>query len=593
MPELHFKGKEFVFNHHLGVPYRPLEPDAAKSVGGTALDGNLIIQGDNLHALKALMPLYAGKVDCVFIDPPYNTGKDWSYNDNVNSPILREWLTTNPVAEDDMLRHDKWCCLMYPRLKLLYELLGETGSLWITLDDNEVHHARSVLDEIFGEDCCVGQFAWQKRTSRENRSVLSPSFDHILLYSKCLPDTWKLRRNLLPIDETNLANTDNDPRGPWVSVPFSAQGKRDNQVYSITTPTGLVLRPPKGRCWGATEPEFERLKDENLIYWPKNGNGRPRVKKFPTPEDGLVPDTLWLASAVGDTERSKKHLMSIFAEREELDIHAPKPVALVERIIQISTTPDSIVLDSFAGSGTTAHAVLAVNRKHGGNRRFVLVECENYADSLTAERMRRVINGYPFEGTTKEKLFSTKISFTSLKKADKLLKQIEGIENLEAHRFDNIVKTIKNDTLTVVGEKKITEKVDGLGGSFTYCTLGQPLDLDKLLTGESLPDYMAIGSWLFHTATMSVLDPAKVNQAEWYLGESSEYHVWLAYKPDLEFLKSRDAALTLNLAQKIAASKTGKKHLVFAAAKFVPNKDLLPMGVEFSPLPFALYRVEK
>jgi len=368
MPELHFKGKEFVFNHHLGVPYRPLQPDAAKSIGGAALGGNLIIEGDNLHALKALMPLYAGKVDCVFIDPPYNTGKEgWSYNDNVNSPVLREWLTMNPIDKEDMLRHDKWLCLMFPRLKLLYELMSDTGSLWMTLDDNEVHHARNILNDIFGEDCFVGQFAWQKRTSRENRTALSPSFDHIILYTKCLPKTWKLRRNLLPVDDINLSNPDNDPRGPWDSVPFSAQGKRDNQVYPITTPTGRVLKPPKGRCWGATEPEFEKLKEQRLVYWPKGGDGIPRVKSFPTPEDGLVPNTLWLASEVGDTEQSKKHLMEIFSEREELDIHAPKPVALIERIIQISTRPDSIILD--------IHVQPFCSGQQGSKARIRLMEC--------------------------------------------------------------------------------------------------------------------------------------------------------------------------------------------------------------------------
>ena len=150
MPELLFKGKEFVYNHHLPA-IRPLEMDASKSIGKPNLNGNLIIHGDNLHALKALLPIYAGKVDCIFIDPPYNTGKEgWRYNDNVNSPMLKEWLSSNPVNADDMLRHDKWCAMMYPRLKLLHELLSPKGSLWMTLDDNENHRARLVLDEIFG-----------------------------------------------------------------------------------------------------------------------------------------------------------------------------------------------------------------------------------------------------------------------------------------------------------------------------------------------------------------------------------------------------------------------------------------------------------
>ena len=159
MPELEFKGKEFVYNHHLTVPFRPLEMHADKGIGDARLDGNLIVHGDNLHALKALLPMYAGKVDCIFIDPPYNTGNEgWAYNDNVNSPMIRDWLG-GTVGLDDGLRHDKWACMMWPRLKLLYELLDEGGTLWVTLDDNEVSHARDLLDEIFGEEsfiaCCI------------------------------------------------------------------------------------------------------------------------------------------------------------------------------------------------------------------------------------------------------------------------------------------------------------------------------------------------------------------------------------------------------------------------------------------------------
>lgn len=592
MPELYFKGKEFVYNHHLTVPYRPLEPVPEKSIGTDT--GNLIIHGDNLHALKALLPRYAGKVDCIFIDPPYNTGgQEWSYNDNVNSPIMREWLSSNPVNEADMLRHDKWACMMYPRLKLLYELLSDDGSLWMTLDDNEVHHARCILDEIFGSECCVGQIAWQKRTSRENRACLSPSVDHLIVYSKKLSDSWRLIRNLLAPEGGGYANPDGDKRGQWKSIPFSAQGYRKNQVYDIVTPTGKVLKPPKGRCWGATEEEFNRLKNQDLIYWPKDGDGRPRIKSFTEDEKGLVPDTLWLAAEVGDTEDSKKGLLSIFSERENVDFHAPKPHQLIERIIAIAAKPDSIIVDSFAGSGTTAHAVLSLNAKDGGTRKFILAECEDYADTLTAERVRRVINGFEFKGTLKEELLRKNVTFTTLKGAPKLLREIEHIEQVNVGRFDKISKTIKDGTLLVVGEKKVTERTDGLGGGFTYYELGHPLDLDKLLTGEQLPDYANLGAWLFHTATGDPLALDKVRADDWYLGESATYHVWLLYRPDLEWLKSREAALTLTLAEKIAATSKDKRHLVFAPARFVASKHLTPLGVEHAPLPFALYRFEK
>lgn len=184
MPDLHFKGKEFVHNHHLTVPYRPLVVDPAKSIGKES--ENLIIHGDNLHALKALLPRYGGRVDCVFIDPPYNTGNEnWNYSDNVNNEIMREWFTANPVNKEDLLRHDKWCCMMYPGLKLLHELLSDNGSFWITLDDNEIHRARMILDEIFGEENFVATVIWQKNFAPKNTARhFSEDHDYLLVYAR-------------------------------------------------------------------------------------------------------------------------------------------------------------------------------------------------------------------------------------------------------------------------------------------------------------------------------------------------------------------------------------------------------------------------
>jgi len=592
MPELHFKGKEFVYNHHLTVPYRPLEPQADKSIGEPSLNGNLIIQGDNLHALKALMPLYAGKVDCVFIDPPYNTGNEnWSYNDNVNSPMMREWLSSNPINKEDMLRHDKWLAMMYPRIKLLYELLADTGSFWMTLNDNEIHRARAVLDEIFGEECFIASVVWQKRTSPEARLMLGAAHDYVLVYSK-RPNGTELKKLGLSQEQIEqFSNPDEDPLGAWVSTDMTAQGFRPNQMYKIKIPSGNTYEPPAGRCWSLVESEFLRLREAGRIWFGVSNDARPRMKTYLSETDGVSAWTWWTNSEAGDNQESKKEVNRILGADAEFDY--PKPVRLLSRIMELATGSHSIVLDSFAGSGTTAHAVLAANQKDGGDRKFILVECEDYADKLTAERVRRVINGYEFTGTQKEELLRENLTFTSLKNADKLLHKIDGIENLDKHRFDDIKKTVKDGVLTVVGERKVTERTEGLGGSFTYCTLGEPLDLDKLLTGENLPTYEALGAWAFHTATGEAFNPAAMEQANGFLGESAGYFVWLVYKPDLDFLKSREAALTLNLAETITQLKTGKRHLVFAPAKFVPNKTLLPMGVEFAPLPFALYRVEK
>ena len=600
MPELQFKGKEFVYNHHLTVPFRPLEMHADKGIGDARLDGNLIVHGDNLHALKALLPMYAGKVDCIFIDPPYNTGNEgWAYNDNVNSPMIREWLSVNPIGLEDGLRHDKWACMMWPRLKLLHQLLAENGSLWMTLDDNEIGHARCILDQVFGEDSFVGQIAWQKRTSRENRATLSPSIDHLLVYSKCLKDTWRLHRNRLAPDGGNLSNPDNDPRGPWTSVPFSAQGYRANQVYKVITPTGKELDPPKGRCWGATEPEFIRLRDvEKRVYWPNGGEGRPRIKQFPEDQKGLVPDTLWLAEAVGDTESSKKLLLEIFSDTP-VDFHAPKPVDLVERCIAIAAGEEALVLDSFAGSGSTAHAVLAANARDGGSRRFVLVEGEDYADTLTAERVRRVINGYAFIGTQRDELLREPITFSKLRNANALLEKVQGIETLDGPKFDRIAKTVKDGALIVTGERDVAETTPGLGGTFTYCTLGAPIEMNAILSGAALPDAAAMAGLLWHTATATPLSPdamtaaPEIGEGVARLGEFAGRTYWLFYRDDLDWLKSTDAALSLTKARAVAATAPGN-HLVFAPAKFV-SRELLTrerIDVDYAPLPFALYRLE-
>jgi adenine-specific DNA-methyltransferase len=605
MPELYFKGKEFVYNHHLTVPYRPLEPVPEKSVlpspsgrGAGGEGGNLIIHGDNLHALKALMPHYAGKVDCIFIDPPYNTGNEnWCYNDNVNSPIMQEWLSNNPVNKEDMLRHDKWACLMYPRFKLLYDLLSEQGSFWMTLDDNEIHHARLILDDIFGAENFLATCIWQKNYApKSSARHFSEDHDYVLVYAR---DAERWAPGLLPRTEQQDAiykNPDNDPRGLWRPNNLAARNYYSKGSYKITCPGGRIIEgPPSGSYWRVSEDKFWALNADQRIWWGEGGNNIPAPKIFLTEvKQGRVPQTLWFYEDVGHTQDAKKELLAILNFETSADVFVtPKPTKLLERVLQLATDSGSIVLDSFAGSGTTAHAVLSLNAKDGGNRKFILVECEEYADTLTAERVRRVINGYEYVGTQKEELFRKKLSYSTLKSVPKLLLEVDHIEQIKGKRFDKISKTFKDDTLLVVGEKKIIERTEGLGGGFTYCELGPPLDLDKLLTGEHLPDYRSLGAWLFHTATGEPLSPVAVREEDWYLGKSPSYHVWLIYRPDLDWLKSGDAALTLTLAEKIAATAKDKRHLVFAPARFVASKHLLPLGVEHAPLPFALYRFEK
>jgi adenine-specific DNA-methyltransferase len=604
MSELNFKGKEFVYNHHLSVPHRPLVPVADKSIGATRLDGNLIVQGDNLHALKSLLPMYANQVDCIFIDPPYNTGNEgWRYNDNVNSPMMQAWLQANPVGIEDGLRHDKWCAMMWPRLRLLHELLGEAGSIWITLDDNEIHRARGMLDSIFGEHNFVATCIWQKRTSPDARKNLGAAHDYVLVYAKNKP---LLYLNKLPMSEMRVedfTNTDKDPKGSWASVDLSAQEGHatKDQFYTIVAPNGKQHKPAEGRCWGLIESTYKSLFDEGRIWFGVDGNAKPRLKQYFEESGDSTVWTWWPNSEVSHTQEAKKEVLEIMGSEV---FETPKPSKLLERIFSIATNKTSIVLDSFAGSGTTAHAVLDANKKDAGNRKFILVECEDYADTLTAERVRRVIKGYKFKGTQREELLRKSLNFTDLKRSDKLLDQIASIENLDAHRFDKIDKTVKNGELLVEGVKAIKEQKEGLGGSFTYCTLGDTIVIDRMLTGESLPSAEALGALLFHMATNEVKPVIKKAQSVGvasYLGESASFHVWLIYQPTLDFLTSREAALTLSLARALTAAKpakagaNAKRHLVFAPAKFVSQKllDEEKLPVEYAPLPWALYRVER
>lgn len=602
LTELIFKGKEFVYNHHLAVPFRPLVPDAGKSIGEPRLDGNLIVHGDNLHALKALLPRYAGKVDCIFIDPPYNTGNEgWCYNDNVNSPLLKEWLQGNPVGIEDGLRHDKWCAMMYPRLRLLHALLADDGAFCATIDDNELHRLRCMLDEVFGAGNFVASIAWQSKDTPGNNSTgIAETHNSVVIYRK----TEDFSADLLERSEEQIANytnPDNDKRGPWLAAPLTRAEHRDRDYYALENKVGKKVFPPRGSSWRRPPKKMEWLEKDNRIWWGKNGDAEfPMEKKFlEEAKSGVVNQTWWPYEFAGSTRNAGAELKEVFNGAKPFE--TPKPTQLVGRILELATEPNAIVLDSFAGSGTTAHAVLAQNAKDGGSRRFILVEGEDYADTLTAERVRRVINGYEFSGTQREELLRERITWTTLSRDNarqRLLDRVQSFDNLDGPRFDRISKTVKEGMLIVTGEKDVTERAEGLGGGFTYCTLGPAIELDALLTGASLPAFEALGSVLFHMATNVPFDAARLQmhgEGVGLLGDAAGMSVWLLYRPDLDWLKSKDAALTLERARTFAAIAPEQRHLVFAPARFVSQKLLNEEGlkVEFAPLPYALYRIER
>jgi adenine-specific DNA-methyltransferase len=617
MPSLDFKGKAFVYAHHLTVPFRELVPDAKKSclAKGTApaLDGNLIMHGDNLHALKALLPLYAGKVDCVIIDPPYNTGNEgWCYNDNVRSPIAKEWLKkASPVDREDLERHDKWASMMWPRLKLLHELMAEDGVIFVSIDDNEIHRLRALMDEIFGE----GGFAAQITVLCNPKGrVLSEGFadthEYALVYTKydhsgdfsSAKSEELIEREYTLLDENDdryremeLRNTHrefNRETRDKMWFPLFADPKTGK--VAVESGKGLVEVLPiwddglEG-CWtwgrkkAALESEIlvaHQVKNRWKIYRRDYAKGSRRKAT-----------TVWNSPEV-QSEKGQAAFEEVMNTRFP---HPPKAIGLIEKFLQIGAHREALVLDSFGGSGTTAHAVLAQNKKDHGKRRFIIVECEDYADSITAERVRRVILGYPFKGTKRTELMRETFNWKKLKKAEELVEKAESVEKLEGADYDEVKITVEAGELVVTGEMTIKDKAPGLPGAFTYCTLGAEMSLEGLLTGKDLPAFDALAKYVFYTATGRTLatvakQPAKGSNG--FIGEAEHYRVHLLYQPDQAWLRSEAAVLTETKVEAIVAGRpAGQRSLVFAAAKYLSQKDLTGRGVEFCQLPYAIHRI--
>jgi site-specific DNA-methyltransferase (adenine-specific)/adenine-specific DNA-methyltransferase len=395
MPTLNWIGKEAVVKHHKEVPFRLLEPVPELSCGDAG-SGNLIVQGDNLHALKALLPRYAGRVKCIYIDPPYNTGNErWVYNDNVNSPEIRKWLGEVVGKEGETLdRHDRWLCMMYPRLVLLRQFLREDGAIFVSIDDNEVATLRLLMDEIFGAQNFMSLLVWKARQYLDSRSLSGISNDHeyVLVYSRN-PAGCKFKGRLR--DESKYSNPDADPRGPWMSrsiLGLANAKDRPNLHYDLEDPkTGIRYSCPKNTGWRYSRDTMAVKIAEGRIIFPKKASGRPREKVF---LNELQTSAAGFPSIIDGiyTADGSQAVRDIFGEQ---NFAFPKAPDLIQRLITQVTDKDSLVLDSFAGSGTTAHAVLKQNAEDGGNRRFILVEMdENIAENVTRERVKRVAEGY-------------------------------------------------------------------------------------------------------------------------------------------------------------------------------------------------------
>ena len=584
MLTLEWIGKNKVVNHHQKVPFRVLERQYSFDEQGQHTENNgsenMIIHGDNLEALKALLPQYEGKVKCIYIDPPYNTGNEgWCYNDNVSDPHIQKWLGEVVGKEgEDLTRHDKWLCMMYPRLMLLQKLLADDGVIFISIDDNELYNLKSICDEIFGASCYVSDIAWQRTYSTRNDSKgIVNEVEHILVYSK-VPE-WN--PNKLPRTEemnARYSNPDNDVCA-WKSTDAFAPGASTHQgmVYAIQNPfTGVLLYPSNGRHWSLGQDQMfeimsqwgeyelreiddvqkrasicgvseEQVKSsvkaimlsdnlENaaqkasaiynrgqwpLFYFGQGGKGGIRRKTYLNTVGGRIPTNFWPFSETGHTDEAKKEMLAIFDGKATFD--TPKPHRLIEFVLKVAGTKDTLILDSFAGSGTTAHAVLNMNKADGGHRKFILVEMGDYADTITAERVKRVIHGY--------------------------------------------------------GEGK--NAVEGTGGSFSYYELGEPLllpsgNLNEKVGTEKIRDY------IWYTETKKPL-PDHKNSNPYFLGENNSTAYYFFYEPQKVCVLNYDFVATI--------PEKAEGYIIYADRCTLSEQELQQLGITFKKIPRDIVRV--
>ncbi len=482
MPTLHWIGKEKVINHHLDVPFKVLEHtygfENGEQTKSETNSGNKIIHGDNLEALKALLPEYEGKIKCIYIDPPYNTGNEgWVYNDNVNDSRIKKWLGDTVGKEgDDLTRHDKWLCMMLPRLKLLYKLLAPNGSIIVSIDENEHDFLNLLMDEIFGRLNRIQTFIWKKTYGGGAKSKHAVNLhEYILFYAKNIKNIPTLE---LPPDEAMLKyykyqDEKIKTRGPYRLQPLAttSMDERPNLRYPINY-NGERIWPEKQWQWSQDRVIKALEKNELIIEKnPKSNKWTVNYKQYLKNEKGIGRGRK-LYSIIDNifTQHGTNILTSIFGNKA---FNFPKPHVLIQLLIQLASKKNDLILDSFAGSGTTAHAVLNLNKQDGGNRKFILIEMEDYAENITAERVRRVMKGYG-----------------------------EG-----------------------------NKKVEGTNGAFDYYELGQPMFLEDGILNETV-GVEKIRQYVFYTETKSALPEPSHADNIYFLAKHNDTAYYFNYEPD-------------------------------------------------------------
>ena len=532
MPTLDWIGKDKVINHHQDVPYRVLERQYSFDEQGQHAEDNgsenMVIHGDNLEALKSLLPRYEGKVKCIYIDPPYNTGNEgWVYNDNVNDPKIKKWLGEVVGKEgEDLSRHDKWLCMMYPRLKLLYKLLADDGAIFISIDDNEVISLKAICNEIFGARNYITNFIWRKVDSpNDNKVSITPDHEYIVTYAKNISHLFFSQK---PAPEIVDAYKQIDENGKRCRDRLlkkngknSLRRDRPTMYFPIVAPDGTEVFPvhdngEEARWAMGKDGVAKQIEAGTLVWKRRNRNGtevwEPYTREY-APEIPTRPyPSIW--ADLPTMRQAKAVLREIFQTADLFD--TPKPSELIERLLQMTGGKDSLILDSFAGSGTTAHAVLNMNKADGGNRKFILIEMMDYADSITAERVKRVIQGY--------------------------------------------------------GEDK--KAVPGTGGSFSYYELGKPL-----MNGDNLNEEVGldkIREYIWYTETKADFREPDTDKP-YYLGSSKHTAYYFFYKPDKVCVLNHEFLSTITVKQ--------DNYVIYADRCAISAEDLQKFGIIFKKIP--------
>ena len=638
MPILNWIGKDKVVNHHLEVPFYTLE----HKYGFRAEDetdtsethsGNMIIHGDNLVALKALLPEYEGRVNCIYIDPPYNTGEEkWVYNDNVNDPHIKKWLGEVVGKEgEDLSRHDKWLCMMYPRLAMLQRLLHPQGAIFVSIDDNEYTNLKAICDEIFGKNCFVANISWQRAYStRNDKDGIPVETEHLLVYGK--EAKWQPKK-LERTEEMNskYGNPDNDIN-LWRSDNSFAPNAATHQgmVYAIQHPfTGELIYPVSTNCWryqqsemlsimnGWCEYELRDLHDESRraevcgispedirkgvlgivlkddletsrnkaqqVYekgpWPKyyftkGGYGGIARKTYLNQVEGRLISNLWKQTEVGHTDEAKKELKEIFDGKSPFD--TPKPTRLLERILDIATDDDSIVLDSFAGSGTTAHAVLLANQKKHSHKKFILVELMDYADTTTAYRVKKAITGYKATMKHEEEIYNKKLTVKNLTKAETFLKEAEAAIEKEQGNYAEISKPkLQDNCIKVIASRVADGFVEGLGGCFDYYELGKPLFKEDNNLNEEVGEDK-IRNYIYYTETKQPLTRMR---------ENGSYLLDTLNGTGYYFYYEKDRLTNLSLEDLSIVTEKAEQYIIYADTCTIDEQTRAKLNIIFKKIP--------